>query len=587
MRVPRWRDGHAASLVASTSLLSRALGDTPEALADAERILDGSLRLFGRQIVVPNGLPDWHRDYFSGTPFAVKPHPAYVIRENSGADIVVVWELSRLQFVPTLVQAYRESGDRRYSDHFYQVLDHWSVANPYRQGVNWTCGLDIAIRACNIALGLVFFEAGHAAPPDSARRLLWAHLQFLQHHDLHEARGTVNNHVLVAAVLQLALLELFEGGEVEQWKSAARAIVESEVSRQFHTDGGNFESALMYHQFVLESMFVAVAFIAGRDDVRATMATLPSGFGSCLQRATAFIADVTLAWGATPHVGDSSDGRILIHRDYFDWTASDPSYLVDWSRHVFGEADPFSAATEHMGLRVHAASGLGLYRGLRYAAIGCAMPVQRVAGGHNHMDKASLLLRIGACPVLVDSGTFCYTPDLAARARFRHGYAHNVVLLDGQDQAALPGPGAFEVPAFDDVGAEQLAGDPPALRMWHNGNAHRKERGLIQRIVYFENDGLRVNDEIEGQGNAQAEIVFNVATGLQANALDEGVQIFAADVALCTILRPGSSWQLVILPSEVSPAYGERQPATRVVFTSTVDLPARFTSRIVLAGQIA
>ena len=58
------------------------------------------------------------------------------------------------------------------------------------------------------------------------------------------------------------------------------------------------------------------------------------------------------------------------------------------------------------------------------------------SSGHGHRDKLHLSVRIGSVPLLVDAGRFSYDGDLAP---FRTNYgvrsrAHNVLMLDGQDQ---------------------------------------------------------------------------------------------------------------------------------------------------------
>ena len=456
MTVPHWNEARAAQLRSGTSALSRLLATNQTAVHDADEVMAGSIRLFSTVVHAAGGLPDWHRDHLSNTAFRVKPYPLYRIHEDAGSDIIAVWELSRLQFVATLVQAYRASGDRKYADHFYAVVEHWHRSNPYLMGANWMCGLDVAIRAYNIAVGLVYLDAPSPERKSACLRLLWAHVDYLQHHDLYRQKRTINNHQLIAAILHLAILGLFDDVSVDAWRSQARDIVSIEAGRQFHPDGGNFESALLYHQFVLEAMYAGLGLMtdstleldSDENDL------LPPTFIATLVSATQFVADYVRVWQGVPQVGDSSDGRVLMHRDYFAWQPNDASYLADWSALMLTSADPFQARPGTKVPQIYRDSGLGLYSGGAYSAIFCATPVTKAAGGHNHLDKASILLRTERGPVLVDSGTYCYTHDLSARSRFRRGRAHNVLLVAGRDQAGLPGHGAFEVPSYQQVGID-------------------------------------------------------------------------------------------------------------------------------------
>ncbi len=69
-----------------------------------------------------------------------------------------------------------------------------------------------------------------------------------------------------------------------------------------------------------------------------------------------------------------------------------------------------------------------------------AGPFGRGSGGHSHSDTLSLVLRIGADELLIDSGTYSYLGDPAARERFRSSAAHNTVRAAGFDQATPAGP---------------------------------------------------------------------------------------------------------------------------------------------------
>lgn len=584
MQVPSWSDAHAARIRAGDSYISRLMRICPDTGLDADRILQGQIRLFGQQIMGEAGCPDWSKDYVSGHRFPVQPYGRYQIRNDSGADIIVPWELSRLQFVPALIGAHLLRPDARHGQHFFRVVEHWMAANPYLQGVNWMCGLDVAIRAANLALGIVHFEQSDPARVIPMKRLLWAHLVYLQERDLYLRKSVVNNHQLVAAVLHFALLHLFDSGDVTKWRKQAWAIVAHEVPRQFRPDGGNFESAWLYHQFVLESLYVAIGLLAPRtiEDCFGGQNGLPAVVCDRIQAATRFVAHYAQAWSGVPQVGDSSDGRILFHRDYFSWTPADCSYLADWAAVVFPNDDPFVGNARSIPRAVlYAESGVGLFNGPRYSVLCLAMPVDKGAAGHNHLDKASLLLRIGDSPVFVDSGTYCYTPDLAARKELRAGRAHNVMLIVGEDQASFSGPGAFEVPELNDVGI-RLSGDADAgvsFAMWHDGYRRIAGVGQVSRCVICGAHGVTLEDSIAGAGEFAVELVFNLHPGLRFREAGGQLLICADDDHLCTLVPP-AGWSVRLEAAWQSSGYGERRASQRVLFSATVVLPLNVTTEI-------
>ena len=83
-----------------------------------------------------------------------------------GIDVKVPWELSRMQHLIQFVWAYMLAGkgnkefenpkvyEREFQD---EILDFIS-ANPPKFGVNWTCTMDVAIRAANWILVYDLFK---------------------------------------------------------------------------------------------------------------------------------------------------------------------------------------------------------------------------------------------------------------------------------------------------------------------------------------------------------------------------------------------------------------------------------------------
>src|SRR3989441_4514452 len=104
-----------------------------------------------------------HADFKSGRVWGSGAHfedPRSGLEDDfgEGADVKVPWELSRFQHLPVLGQALWLSGDRRYYEEFRaQVLD-WISENRPGRGVNWTCTMDVAIRAVNWVWAYAFFR---------------------------------------------------------------------------------------------------------------------------------------------------------------------------------------------------------------------------------------------------------------------------------------------------------------------------------------------------------------------------------------------------------------------------------------------
>ena len=135
----------------------------------------------------------------------------------------------------------------------------------------------------------------------------------------------------------------------------------------------------------------------------------------------AFVAGYTRPDGLAPQVGDADDGRFLPLGDY----GRDPRD----HRHLFAQAGrefaPTAASVDfpRSGFYVMRESSL-------YVIVRCGDTGRYGLGGHSHNDQLSFELANGAEPLIVDPGTFSYTPDPEARNLFRSTGFHSTLRID-------------------------------------------------------------------------------------------------------------------------------------------------------------
>ena len=94
-----------------------------------------------------------------------------------------------------------------------------------------------------------------------------------------------------------------------------------------------------------------------------------------------------------------------------------------------------------------------------HVVLRCGDVGQNGAGGHAHNDMLSFELSRRR-PIVVDSGTYAYTFDVAARNEMRATAAHNVTIVNGQEinpfdstrVFALPQTAHARVETWDDRG---------------------------------------------------------------------------------------------------------------------------------------
>lgn len=144
----------AGRLQADTAFASRAR-------ARAQSVLDGNFQCLGYGAApIPRSVGWWgdvfhaHRwngRYFSGVDF---------LAVNSRSDVKVPWEFSRLQYTLWLAEGALADAGRTsvYVARFLEIVNDWMGCNPAGYGPNWTCAMEVGIRATNLLIAFTVFE---------------------------------------------------------------------------------------------------------------------------------------------------------------------------------------------------------------------------------------------------------------------------------------------------------------------------------------------------------------------------------------------------------------------------------------------
>ena len=237
--------------------------------AEAEAIVDLADRscahvfdLLGSGEVHLGSEIDWHLDFKTGYRWGADDHFLNIQwdRLPAGTDIKVPWELSRCQHFASLGFADWISGDKKYYEEFKCQLQSWIKSNPYDQGVNWVCTMDVAIRAVNWLNALMMFHHRLQDEEDEGfcrmlieslwlhGRHIWGNLEWLGP----RSRGLAN-HFLADIVGLLAIGTLFSGTSWgRRYLEFSRNWLETEMIRQVFEDGALYETSTSYHRLSFE-----------------------------------------------------------------------------------------------------------------------------------------------------------------------------------------------------------------------------------------------------------------------------------------------------------------------------------------------
>lgn len=573
-------------------------------LAAANEILHHRFNLLGSGPYVPidPGRPaqnsyipiDWYLDPVSGLRFSQGiPHTQWdLLKMRPGnADVKLPWELARCQHWPVLGQAWRLSGDPRHALEMLRQLEDFMEANPVGIGINWTCTMDVALRALNWALGLALIRKC----PDVDNTALTAAYSHLFDHgtfiynNLENKYEVTSNHFLSNVVGLYYLAGVFHDlPETAVWNTFCRDALEREIQVQVLSDGADYESSIPYHRLVTE-LFLGAARLAEyrkqplSDDYRLRLKTM-----------VGYMAAVLRPDGLMPQVGDADDGRLHIFSRYGTWPPQDPRHLFGpaaltlgepaWLKHAgpdgawestwwgfditnltFADNELPSHATlfPEAGIAVSRRDG-------EFLLVSNGMVGTKGFGNHKHNDQLGFELHLDGNPLIVDPGSYVYTSDPEARNLFRGTRYHNTLSIDDEEQNELRPEWLFRL--FETAHAEHrhFHADEDVLE-YHGKHVgyERLPKGKVTHERRFHllqgSRTLIISDLLDVIGTHDLCWHFHLAPGITAGIPQAG---------FCQIETMGQRYILASLDgletqlgeAWYSPAYGVRLPCRALDF---------------------
>lgn len=413
----------------------------------AQQARQRRIELFGGDPVDVGRPPSWSIDARSGLdwPRGFHRRIEYVNLDRS-SDVKVPWELSRLRHLVALAQGAAVLATPGDVQELERDLDDWIDENPVGWSVNWTCAMEVALRAVNLICVDGILRAARAEF-GLRRRLvtcLYQHGWFLVRN---LEVSTVNgNHFLADAVGLVWLGRYFAGiGEAGRWYSQGRAMVRNAAAQHVLSDGLDQEGSLRYHALVLE-MFLSARVAADQD-----LADIDPVVSRMLDAMVA----ITDRHGRLPNIGDDDGGRALALCDAPSLDARRVLALGAVVLAHAGAADragdawpddaiwltggrPAATPTPPRITRWFQDAGIVvLGTGDDHIVVDVGPIGFKGRGGHGHVDAMSFEATLGGQIAVPDSGTATYTGDPALRNELRDAPAHTLVVVDGLPYARI------------------------------------------------------------------------------------------------------------------------------------------------------
>ncbi len=580
----------ASWLPTEADQVSIPVAQRDEILARAERGLAHTVDLLGSGPIPLGWHVDWSMDYRTGVRWPTRyARRLDVLDLSRPSDVKFPWELSRMQWLIPVAQAYVLTRDERFAAGVREILEHWISANPYAFSVNWSVTMEVAIRAMTLAW---FFHAFHDSDSWADRtyqsrflRALYLHGDFIARN---LERSDVNGNHYTADASGLVFTGLFfgQGEEPVRWVGVGWKILESEIDRQVYADGVDFEMSTAYHRLVME-LFLYPALYWERCGF-----TVPARYRKRLTAMALFVASYSRADGTAPLWGDADNGRALPlgtqelndHRYLLQLVARawDPPELrglgtgpLDECGWWFGPdcAPPRSEpGVLDRSVEFRDAGVYIMRTPSDHIFIDCGPIGLGGRGGHGHNDCLSLEVVLEGARLIVDAGTYTYTSSVEWRNRFRSTAFHNTPMIDEAEQNRFVRPEflwMLKNDAHPSVEVWQEGADLDVFRGSHAGYERLASPVRPTRTVALDRarHAVVIEDTFVGGGLHHVTVPYHLAPDVEIEEEEPGsILLRWGDRRYILAWKDQADWTVTTEASWVSASYGVKAPARKIVF---------------------
>ncbi|MEN9562510.1 MAG: hypothetical protein RIR73_754, partial [Chloroflexota bacterium] len=464
-----------------------------QAIEEANRLLSGELKYFSHEYHQTNFPPNWHKDPITNYQLPTTLHWSQ-ISDDSTTDIKFIWEPNRFAFVYTLVRAYAATGDEKYPQAFWQLIQDWADHNPPNTGANWKDGQEIALRLMAWTFG--FYAFIHS--PSTTNLQISQFTQYVAsqaeriHANIGYAISTRSNHTISEAFgLWMVGLLFPELKDAKTYFPLGKRLLEEEAAKQIFPDGSYAMYSLNYHRFILHLYLYAIqlgkfnqdnpslraAFFAAKqshDQARGLLRAedhrprndgieFSDEFKKQIANSIQYLSHlINPTTGHMPVYG-SNDGALVLPLNNCDFTDYRPLLQLgsvittgqpmfepgDWDEDVFwicGEEltakhakdakkeQGFLRALSELGGKNFPDGGTYILRNTNsHTILRCTNFISRPS----HADQLHMDLWMGAHNIAIDAGTYLYSGEGIWRNGLARTSAHNTVTVDGKDQMTL------------------------------------------------------------------------------------------------------------------------------------------------------
>lgn len=414
-------------------------------MSAAEALNRGLMRFFEHDEVQTGFPPDWHANAITGERAPDQIHWSEIGDFDNG-DIKIIWEPSRFGFTFSLVRAYWRTGDSRYAEMFWSLVEDWRDRNPPQLGVNWKCGQEIGFRVMAWCFGLYGFLRAESTTAQRVASLaqMIAVSGARINANIDYALSQNNNHGISEATGLLTIASLFpEFDRSAQWKETGRRLLESQAGQLIYDDGAFAQHSSNYHRVMLHDYIWAMRLAENQDQ------PLSADLSQRISNAGRFLYQIQDDQnGSVPNYGqndgalvlplnncDSPDFRPVLQATQFLTTGKRCYSPGPWDEDLlwlFGPESLDSPIETNPRVDFQARQGGCYTMRTSDTLLFARCPAFRHRPAHADLLHVDLWWR--GQNIALDAGTFSYNLDSSSGDPLSKTGAHNTVTIDQCDQ---------------------------------------------------------------------------------------------------------------------------------------------------------
>ena len=547
--------------------------------SEADKYIENSYSLFGC-VDVRTTDNKWSKDFKTGYvwPRGKAYYRYKIINYATCSDVKFPWDMSRCHHFLILGQAYLQTGEEKFAYKIKEDILDFEENNPFLHSVNWTCAMDVAIRAANWICGLALIYKSDTYRNDTQFQkvlvnCLSEHIFFIEH-NLEKYYPYSGNHYIadLTGLLFLYYLLGIEGNKFDYILNE----YQREVLAQVRCSGFHFEMSTSDHKLVLEMVLKTFMLLKIKGVV------VDADVEERIKSMVIFMSTIVKPDGKIPFIGDNDNGRFLpfTTTDY-----SDGLDIIKWSRFAF----PDLVLDESAHSKYYPDERFAVLKNGNFFVTIQNNPISRYAGEktntlygtHTHCDMLSFTLSDGRRNIIVDPGTYCYTSSPEIRFKYRGTQMHNTMCVDELDQQSQNRQDLFTLTQYSFPIESKLEDDNTyegAYQYVNNTNCFYEHR----RVLTLTEDMCFIKDVVKPIGTHHVVGYYHLSQDISPVIQEESVLLLMKDQIYKMVFKCGDNYKVLIKQGEISPSYGlsVKAPVIEIDFFE-INKPLEFTTEII------